>query len=143
MSHHNRGYVPTVPLLVLSRVGVQPPLPLSELICLFCGSRSVRASIYALHPRNREEQACKHSGQIRDCAHCDRHYPKAMPRCSLYERASEDSGQRVWPGLVSINSTEYVIIIMPAGRRDSILREAEPGISRDERKTRDTRKLSV
>lgn len=83
------------------------------------------------------------SGHIRDCTHYNRHYRKATPWCSFHGRASKESGQRVWPVLVCVNSTEHATTIMPAGRRNSILGEAEPGISRDERKPRDTRKLSI
>jgi hypothetical protein len=94
-------------------------------------------------PGNKEEEPRKHSGHIREYAHRDRRYPKATLWCSFHGRASKESGQRVWPVLVCINSTEHVITTMPARRRNSILGEAEPGISRDERKTRDKRKLSI
>lgn len=119
LSCHVPWYMCPLYLLVLNRMGFQSPLPLSEPMCLFCGLSSTRASIYSLCP-----QAIGKNSHINTVVGSGTELTVTDVTQKLYhgvlsEEEPLKTEQRVWPVLVYVNSTEHVITIMPAGRRNS------------------------
>lgn len=90
---------------------------------------SVFESASAMAPqgkRGREEEGLKKEGRVGRCVGrrgdgpvkrigTPESYAKV---CCFHGRASEESGQRVWPVLVCVYSTKHVITIKPTGRKE-------------------------